>query len=331
MGGALFRLTGLLGLLGVSAATGIFIWQGVGNVAGAFTAAGIGIVWAAAFHLVPMLINARAWQVVLPKGIRPPLSFFFWTVCVREAVNNLLPVARIGGEVVSARLLMRHGLRGSNAAASLVLDMTLGLVSQFVFTLIGVALLLRHVSAGEQGLEIALGLAIVLIIIVMLMVIQHMGSFAFLARLFRPVLAERFVGHLGGVLLGGAATLDRTLHRLYRRSFALAACAAWQLLGWVAGAGEIWIALRALGVSATLLDAVTIEALIQALSSAAFVIPGALGVQEGGFLVIGEMLGLAPEICLALALARRARDILVFAPALILWQLTLGRRLLARG
>jgi glycosyltransferase 2 family protein len=68
-----------------------------------------------------------------------------------------------------------------------------------------------------------------------------------------------------------------------------------------------------------------VEAVIQALSSSAFVVPGALGVPEGGFLAIGTLLGFSPE----LALMRRARDVLVFLPALVIWQVAAGRRALS--
>jgi uncharacterized membrane protein YbhN (UPF0104 family) len=65
---------------------------------------------------------------------------------------------------------------------------------------------------------------------------------------------------------------------------------------------------------------VVIESLIQAVSSAAFFVPGGLGVQEGGFILIGGALGLDPSTCLALAGARRIRDLLMFVPGLIAWQ-----------
>jgi hypothetical protein len=43
-------------------------------------------------------------------------------------------------------------------------------------------------------------------------------------------------------------------------------------------------------------------------------------VQEGGFILIGGALGLDPSTCLALAAARRIRDVLIFVPGLIAWQ-----------
>jgi hypothetical protein len=51
-----------------------------------------------------------------------------------------------------------------------------------------------------------------------------------------------------------------------------------------------------------------------------FFVPGGLGVQEGGFVLIGGALGLDPATSLALAGARRIRDLLIFAPGLVAWQ-----------
>jgi glycosyltransferase 2 family protein len=69
-----------------------------------------------------------------------------------------------------------------------------------------------------------------------------------------------------------------------------------------------------------LVEAFVIESLIQAVSSAAFFVPGGLGVQEGAFVLIGGALGISPQTSLALAGARRIRDLLIFVPGLIAWQ-----------
>ena len=102
----------------------------------------------------------------------------------------------------------------------------------------------------------------------------------------------------------------------------------WQMIAWLSGTGEIALALSYLGHPLPLVEAFMIEALIQASVSAAFVVPGALGVQEGGFLLFGHMLGLTPEIAVALAVIRRCRDVLLFVPGLIVWQVQEGRWLL---
>jgi hypothetical protein len=53
-------------------------------------------------------------------------------------------------------------------------------------------------------------------------------------------------------------------------------------------------------------------------------------VQEAGFLLFGHMLGLPPEIAVALAVIRRCRDLVLYVPGLIVWQIQEGRWLLAK-
>jgi hypothetical protein len=64
---------------------------------------------------------------------RPSLAGMLHLVWIRESVNSMLPVARIGGEIVSFRLMRRGGWSASMATASLVVDMQLTLISQMMF------------------------------------------------------------------------------------------------------------------------------------------------------------------------------------------------------
>ncbi len=59
-------------------------------------------------------------------------------------------------------------------------------------------------------------------------------------------------------------------------------------------------------------------------------LPGALGIQVGGYLLLGAALGVAPEAALALSLAKRVREILLALPALLAWPVVEGRRLVCR-
>jgi hypothetical protein len=60
-----------------------------------------------------------------------------------------------------------------------------------------------------------------------------------------------------------------------------------------------------------------LESVGQAIRGAAFAIPGALGVQEGGYLLLASLIGLPPNAGLALSLAKRTREILLGLPGLI--------------
>lgn len=93
-----------------------------------------------------------------------------------------------------------------------------------------------------------------------------------------------------------------------------------------AGGVRIWLILHFLGVSLGAREALVIESLSQVVRSVAFAVPGALGVQEGGFMLIGAIYGLSPQTALALSLAKRVREIILGVPGLLAWQWLEGRR-----
>ncbi len=116
------------------------------------TAGWFGIAAVIAFHLVQMLFSAAAWRSVAgPRRRGPSLRGFCVLRWIREGVNNLLPVAQIGGEFVAARLLHRRGVPLAPAIAGTVADLTMEMVTQIAFTLLGLALLLHGVGGGRHG------------------------------------------------------------------------------------------------------------------------------------------------------------------------------------
>ena len=103
-----------------------------------------------------------------------------------------------------------------------------------------------------------------------------------------------------------------------------------RLLGWMIGTGEIWLALVFLGHPVSLIEALILESLGQAIRSSAFIVPGAYGVQEGGFILLGLTLGLSQEVGLALSLVKRVRELVVGLPALLIWQFVERQQLVSR-
>jgi glycosyltransferase 2 family protein len=308
-------LARILALAGLALAIALFAHEGAGVIVDLVIAAGPGLVAAGLFHFLPMIANARAWQRLLPAAQRPRMHIMTWAIWVRESVNGLLPVARVGGEIVAYRILRRHVALQSAAAASLVVDMALSILSQAGFALLGLGLLLAVTHTSVATTQLLLGVACMIPLGVGFVLAQRGGALSAVTR----VLDRLFRGRLASVI-DRSVRLEDAIRAVYQRRGDLGACFAWQLFGWLLGAGEIWLALYFLGQSRSVLDAIVIEALIQAISSAAFVVPGAIGVQEGGFLLIGAALGIDGTTALALAAARRLRDVIVFFPGLIAWQ-----------
>ena len=300
---------------GLALAVFLFTQQGVGAIVSLVVAAGPGLLLAALFHVLPIVANARAWQCLLPETQRPALRVLSWATWLRESVNGLLPVARIGGEIVAYRALRRYAAQGSELAASLVADMALSLLSQTGFALLGLALLFASGRSSSVTVQLLAAVAGMIPLGVAFVAVQRAGALSALTRIVDRLFAGRFdAAH------ASAVGFDAALSAIYQRRHDLAASFAWQLAGWTLGAGEIWLALYFIGQQTSVLDALAIEALIQALSSAAFVVPAALGVQEGGFVVIGAILGIDAATSLALATARRLRDVVIFLPGLVAWQ-----------
>ena len=321
----MIRVATLLGLLGIGLFTALLIYQGAGQVGSVVADAGIGLVWASLYHAVPMVVNAQAWRLLFVAGPAPTLAQMTFSVWIRESVNGLLPVARIGGEVVSYRVLTRMGFRAAPVAASLIADITLSMVSQFIFTITGLVMLLLRIEDTAEVWRVIGGLLVFLPLVGGMFALQRIGIVNLGARLVGTLFGDRW-----SELVGNAVRLDRVLRLVYRRWSRVVGSVLWQLGGWALGAGEIWLALKFLGHPIDLYDAFLLESAAQAVSSAAFVVPGAIGIQEGAFLLFGTMLGLDPEIALAVGIARRIRDVIVFVPGLVCWQLMEAHKLVAR-
>ncbi|HBM90673.1 MAG TPA: hypothetical protein DD400_02180 [Rhodospirillaceae bacterium] len=316
----MIRLGVFLGLIGLALATGVIIWSGAQQVLDSLATASWGIVWTSLFHLAPMMACVLGWQALLPGRKKAGKLLFFYILWVRVAINNLMPVARIGGEIVSVRLMIKHGIRKPSAIAATVVETTLSVIAQFLFVLLGVVLFVLHVSNEDLTTQLLWGLLISAPLIGAMVYVQRIGFFGLFEKLFSLMFRDKWKK-----FAGSAARLDKAVRLMYRRRGKAFYCLFMQFMSWALCSIEIWLALKFLGHPLSLVECLMIEALIQGAGSAAFVVPAALGVQEAGFLLFGGMLGLSPEVSAALALIRRARDVLLYVPGLIVWQVQEGR------
>ncbi len=310
-----------LAVAGLALATWLFLREDPQAILALLRDAGLALAAASLIHVLPMALNARGWQVLIPGAGRPNLAAMVRIVWIRESVNGLLPVARIGGEIVSFRLMRKMGVRRAPAAASLVVDTGLCLLSQLAFALLGIGLLATY-HTGDLVLQLGAGLAIAVPVAVLFILVQYARPFERVVGLINRLAA----GRLDGVI-GHSARFDRAVRTMYRRRGAVIRSLLWQFGGYLAGAVEIWVALLILGHPVGPTESLAIEAVIMAVSSAGFLVPGAIGIQEGGFLLIGGVVGLDPSIALALAAARRLRDCVIFFPGLLAWHVMEGQEI----
>jgi putative membrane protein len=268
-------------------------------------------------HVLPLLLDASGWRAII--FARCKLLTLFLIAVVRQAVNGLLPVASIGGELVGIRLLARAGVDGTWAAASVIVEVLLTLVAQYLFVALGVVFLLQTTQALRLTNELLLGLAASAPVIALLTVLLRHGSvferLQHMAARFGPNLRESDVAVRG-------ADVDAAIGTLFRAHARLARAIGWQFAGLLAECLETWAGLRFLGVSVSFSNALILESLTQAARQFLFIVPAGLGVQELGLVAVGHLLGVGSDVALALSLAKRMTRIVFGVPALLAWQWT---------
>lgn len=292
--------------------------SGFGDVAAALAQAGwIALAAVTAWHLLPLVLCAAAWRSLLPEGRLPLFLNGRW---VREAVGDLAGFLPLSGEVTGARMIARGGLRMGLAAGLTVVDVTAETLAQFFYVLAGALIwLLRHPD-GDILRWTLIGLGASVPVLAGLLLIQRSPLVRFLETLPSRILPVVWRAP------DAASGTRAAIHEIWSHRGRLVVAVCWHLAAWVSAAGEAWVALYLLGRPLPVADIVALESVIQALRTAAFIIPGGWGVQEGAYVVVGAALGLPAEAALAISLLKRGREIILGIPGLLAWQYWEGRR-----
>lgn len=106
---------------------------------------------------------------------------------------------------------------------------------------------------------------------------------------------------------------------LLARERAIVQAVAWHLVAWVSQVGETWLLLSLFGAPVSFRAAFAIESLTVAARGAAFFIPSGVGVQEVTLISMCRLVGVDMELAIALGIAKRAREIAMGVPGLLVW------------
>lgn len=312
------RVSILLALLGLAAAAALVLRFDAGDVWRAMLSVGwSGAAILLAWQGVLYLILGLAWSTIQP-GV--PMAALVWGRMVRDAATACLPFSPVGGYVIGARAVTLRGADWPIAAGGTVVDVSAELVAQLVFAVFGLIVLLAVRPGDDLALPIAFGLLILLVLIgIAITQRDRIGAIA-------QALAARLLGNAAQIA-GQFEALRDEMAGLYGRPSRLLLGSALHLTGWFATGLGTWISLRLLGHAPGLLGVLALEALLDAAISAAFLVPGAAGVQEAGYVGLGAIFGVPPEIALSVSLLRRAREICWGLPVLAAWQWQEVRRL----
>jgi putative membrane protein len=298
-------------------------------VASAFGSAGWTLSGVLVWRALSICASGAAWYCLFRRGARPAYPFLVFGRWVSEAINHLLPVLQVGGDVVRARLAYLWGrkhaqsISGPAVAAIQIIDITCALSAQVTLVSIG---FLQLWQRGSLSLPLSLfGVVLTIVPLLLLLMVQRRAVLRGATGLLVKLGLLRF---LHAIAEAGDNLADQ-FRDLNRRPASLVAAFAWHIGAGLLRVGETWSALWIFGHPISLADAILVDVMTGAVRSLVFFIPGALGAQESGILLICSVVGIDPSVALALALAKRARDIVLGLPGLASWPLA-ERALLAK-
>ncbi len=312
-------------VLGLALAYYLLRDAGLRSVFSAATSVGWGgftVLCAAA--LLVFFILGPAWRALLPNSSRSGLSVFVWARMVRDAASEALPVSQIGGMALGVRAAVLQGVATPMAVASMVVDVTTEMLAQIAYVALGILILSARAAHTPLTQSYTMIFSIGLILAA-----AGGGIFLALQRYGHHWVAHKIVGRFLPRSITFTAAAATALDGIYGSRKRVGLSTVLHFCGWLAGAAGTWIAFRLIGVPVDFASVIAIESLVYATRSAGFVVPNALGVQEAAYTLLAPLVGVGKEFGLAVSLIKRARDIAIGAPVLLIWQAVEGRRALA--
>ena len=307
-------------VLGLVTFVGLVWHIGLTPIIEAATSLGPGAVLVILLPSVLMyLCEAYGWRLTL--GIQAHrLSFWrLWAIrTAGEVVNMTTPAAYVGGEPLKAYLLKRYGVPIVDAMASVVTAKTIMTLAEVLFVLVGIVLSVWTMSASEAPSRDATGSSTPVGAAMFTVTVLLFGMFVFVTMQRRGL----FIGLLG--LLRRCRirisylesreeklrALDGAINGFYARDRrALVLSIGMFFMGWLAESLEVYVMLYCIGPPTDVPTAIAIGALAVVIKGGAFFIPGSIGAQEGGYLLLLMAYGYSNLAGITFAILRRVREL----------------------
>jgi len=326
-----------LGQLAFAAGLGVTIWLvlrlGFASVVHALAAIGVGgILLLALAHAPTLVVLGAAWRAAARDAPGASLWTFVWGRMMRDAGGELLPFSQVGGFALGARAAALGGAPWVVAAASSLLDIFVEQAAKTPYTAASVALLM-WLAPDSRLIPPALIIVALTAVVTGLLAVRRRWVRAKLETA-AAALAQRLAQRRPGQLRAGGAPDPEETVAAAREALApgarLVLSAALHLTGWVMGAAEAWLAFRLLDARLDFAQAMVVDGLYMTGRIFVFAVPAAAGVQEAAYVVLAGLFHVPASTAIAFSLVRRARDLVIGAPALLVWQLIEGGRLQRR-
>jgi glycosyltransferase 2 family protein len=262
--------------------------------------------------------NTLGWWFTLPGAKRGgAYRWLFWVRSAGNALNEATPTASLGGEAAKI-VLLRHRMPSATAAASLLVARLSQSSAKAIFIAAGLAAVWSRLRLPrEASLALVSGFALVLIGIALFAAMQVRGlGMGTINALRHARIPARWIVLITGWLHG----VDAHLRDFYRAQTSdLARSMGANFCGFACGTLQILLMMGWLGLPFDPAAALGIEAFSTLIGFLMFVVPGSLGVQEGGKVLIFAALGLPRSAAMAVGITFRLISLTEIAMGLAAW------------
>ncbi|MDI2091050.1 lysylphosphatidylglycerol synthase domain-containing protein [Commensalibacter oyaizuii] len=331
------KISIILFFLGLSLIIGGAAWIGADSIFKSVFSIGIGrLLILTLWQIFVIVILSWAWHAICPDlGV----IRLFWARTLREAAATCLPFSQIGGILLGVRAVCFKGyqyiknpkdLSTAQGISSNIVDITTETLGQIIFIIIGLAVLLTggyHTNLQDIDIfgasinlkwVIVSGVTILILSMIPFIWTQRQGS-AFFKKIIH-FLSKNIAQHWSSQMVSNADSLQNALDKIWSSPNRVLLSCFIHFIGWIGGAIGTWICYSFLGAQINFFEALSIEALVCVVLSVGFLVPASVGIQEGAYVILGAIFGIDPHLSFGLSILRRARDILIGIPALLLWQ-----------
>ena len=286
---------------------------------------GAGLIVVVVLELVVDWFNTLGWWFTFPPALRSgTLTRLFFVRLAGTALNTTLPAASVGGEPAKVYLLANN-FPVATVIATVMTSTLLFTLAKAGFIAGGTLLTVEkfHLSR-EFMIGMVAGFVVTLIGAVGFLLFQLRGFSAWTHRIIGWLpLPEKWADGIQQMVPHVDAEIS-SLFRSRPRDLIMALCSHW--MAFACGVVQVVLLLGWLGLPRSVSASIAIESFSMVLGFVAFMVPGALGVQEGGKLLIFTAIGLPAAAGVTVGIAFRLTSIVCAGAGLLTLAVLKGRK-----
>jgi uncharacterized protein (TIRG00374 family) len=312
-------------VLGVSLLVFLIYQSGPSKILSDLALVGGGLAVVVALEFIVDGFNTLGWWFTFPPGLRTgTFGKLFFVRLAGTALNATLPAASMGGEPAKVYLL-EGDFPIPTVIATVMTSSLIFSLSKAGFITLGTIFSWRRFQLSRGfSLAVLVGFVTTLASVLAFLLLQLRGVTAATARIVARIpIPARWVAAIGRL----TPDVDAEVAALYLsrpRDLALAICA--HQFAFICGVLQVLLMLGWLGLPRSFGTSLAIESFAMLLGFVTLIVPGALGVQEGGKLVIFTALGLPAAAGMTVGIAFRLTSIVGAAAGLLALAALKGRK-----